>query len=106
MSQVAQITDLRNFFSKTQSGTRVPFKNLIDYLEGGHSLTEFPASFPRSLMKWLSNRWKMQKSNALTISPRRNPRRHRRDLMFHRAILILERRHLPHAVIKYSRSLP
>ena len=22
-------------------GTRVPFKNLIDYLEGGHSLGEF-----------------------------------------------------------------
>ena len=22
-------------------GTRVPFKNLIDYLEGGHSLEEF-----------------------------------------------------------------
>jgi uncharacterized protein (DUF433 family) len=22
-------------------GTRVPFKNLIDYLEGGHSLADF-----------------------------------------------------------------
>ena len=27
-------------------GTRVPFKNLIDYLEGGHSLCEFLAQFP------------------------------------------------------------
>ena len=28
------------------SGTRVPFKNLFDYLEGGHSLTEFLEQFP------------------------------------------------------------
>jgi uncharacterized protein (DUF433 family) len=27
-------------------GTRVPFKNLIDYLEGNHSLGEFVAQFP------------------------------------------------------------
>ncbi|MGB6946361.1 MAG: DUF433 domain-containing protein [Bryobacteraceae bacterium] len=27
-------------------GTRVPFKNLIDCLEGGHSLGEFLAHFP------------------------------------------------------------
>jgi uncharacterized protein (DUF433 family) len=27
-------------------GTRVPFQNLIDYLEGGHSLGEFLAQFP------------------------------------------------------------
>jgi uncharacterized protein (DUF433 family) len=27
-------------------GTRVPFKNLIDYIEGGHSLSEFLAQFP------------------------------------------------------------
>src|SRR5437588_1154911 len=27
-------------------GTRVPFKNLIDYLEGGHSLSEFLRQFP------------------------------------------------------------
>ena len=27
-------------------GTRVPFKNLIDYLEGGHPLSEFLAQFP------------------------------------------------------------
>jgi uncharacterized protein (DUF433 family) len=27
-------------------GTRVPFKNLIDYLEGGHSLSEFLLQFP------------------------------------------------------------
>ena len=27
-------------------GTRVPFKNLIDYLEGGHSLGEFLRRFP------------------------------------------------------------
>jgi uncharacterized protein (DUF433 family) len=27
-------------------GTRVPFKNLIDYLEGGHSLGEFLGEFP------------------------------------------------------------
>jgi uncharacterized protein (DUF433 family) len=27
-------------------GTRVPFKNLIDYLEGGHSLDEFLGQFP------------------------------------------------------------
>ena len=26
--------------------TRVPFKNLIDYLEGGHSLGEFLQQFP------------------------------------------------------------
>ena len=26
-------------------GTRVPFKNLIDYLEGGHSLGEFLRQF-------------------------------------------------------------
>ncbi len=27
-------------------GTRVPFKNLLDYLEGGHSLDEFLRQFP------------------------------------------------------------
>jgi uncharacterized protein (DUF433 family) len=27
-------------------GTRVPFQNLIDYIEGGHSLGEFPRQFP------------------------------------------------------------
>ena len=27
-------------------GTRVPFKNLMDYLAGGHSLGEFLAQFP------------------------------------------------------------
>ncbi|HWF08505.1 MAG TPA: DUF433 domain-containing protein [Bryobacteraceae bacterium] len=27
-------------------GTRVPFRNLIDYLEGGHSLGEFLRQFP------------------------------------------------------------
>lgn len=27
-------------------GTRVPFKNLIDYLEGGHALGEFLKQFP------------------------------------------------------------
>ena len=27
-------------------GTRVPFNNLIDYLEGGHSLGEFLQQFP------------------------------------------------------------
>ncbi|HZQ52568.1 MAG TPA: DUF433 domain-containing protein [Bryobacteraceae bacterium] len=27
-------------------GTRVPFQNLIDYLEGGHSLGEFLKQFP------------------------------------------------------------
>jgi uncharacterized protein (DUF433 family) len=27
-------------------GTRVPFRNLIDYLERGHSLDEFLAEFP------------------------------------------------------------
>ena len=27
-------------------GTRVPFKNLMDYLEGGHSLGEFLRQFP------------------------------------------------------------
>jgi uncharacterized protein (DUF433 family) len=27
-------------------GTRVPLKNLIDYLEGGHSIEEFLDDFP------------------------------------------------------------
>jgi len=27
-------------------GTRVPFKNLIDYLKGGHTLNDFLAQFP------------------------------------------------------------
>jgi uncharacterized protein (DUF433 family) len=27
-------------------GTRVPFRNLMDYLEGGHSLGEFLDQFP------------------------------------------------------------
>jgi uncharacterized protein (DUF433 family) len=27
-------------------GTRVPFKNLMDYLEGGHPLDEFLKQFP------------------------------------------------------------
>jgi len=27
-------------------GTRVPFKNLLDYLEGGHTLGEFLEDFP------------------------------------------------------------
>lgn len=28
------------------AGTRVPFKNLVDFLEGGHSLGEFLEQFP------------------------------------------------------------
>ena len=31
---------------RSQTSTRVPFKNLIDYLEGGHSLSEFLRQFP------------------------------------------------------------
>jgi uncharacterized protein (DUF433 family) len=27
-------------------GTRVPFRNLMDYLEGGHALSEFLDQFP------------------------------------------------------------
>ena len=27
-------------------GTRVPFKNLLDYIEGGHTLDEFLRQFP------------------------------------------------------------
>ncbi len=27
-------------------GTRVPFKNLLDYLEGGHTLDQFLEEFP------------------------------------------------------------
>jgi uncharacterized protein (DUF433 family) len=27
-------------------GTRVPFQNLIDYLEGGHPISEFLRQFP------------------------------------------------------------
>jgi len=27
-------------------GTRVPFKNLVDYLEGGHTLDDFLDQFP------------------------------------------------------------
>ncbi len=27
-------------------GTRVPFKNLIDYIEGGHTINEFLRQFP------------------------------------------------------------
>jgi len=27
-------------------GTRVPFRNLLDYLEGGHTLDEFLEQFP------------------------------------------------------------
>jgi len=27
-------------------GTRVPFKNLLDYLEGGHTLDQFLEDFP------------------------------------------------------------
>lgn len=30
----------------TFPGTRVPFRNLIDYLEGGHTLDEFLRQFP------------------------------------------------------------
>ena len=30
-------------------GTRVPFKNLIDYLEGGHSLGEFLPAVTREM---------------------------------------------------------
>lgn len=30
----------------TFRGTRVPFRNLIDYLEGGHTLDEFLRQFP------------------------------------------------------------
>jgi uncharacterized protein (DUF433 family) len=36
-------------------GTRVPFKNLIDYIEGGHSLDEFLRQFPtvtREMAVW------------------------------------------------------
>lgn len=28
------------------AGTRVPFRNLIDYVEGGYSLDEFLGQFP------------------------------------------------------------
>jgi uncharacterized protein (DUF433 family) len=37
-------------------GTRVPFKNLIDYLEGGRSLSEFLAQFPSVTHEMASRR--------------------------------------------------
>ncbi len=47
MAQPAIVID-REVMSGTPCfrGTRVPFKNLIDYLEGGHSLGEFLRQFP------------------------------------------------------------
>jgi hypothetical protein len=41
--------------------TRVPFKNLIDYLEGGTPWVSSCASFPRSRTKWPSRRWRKQR---------------------------------------------
>jgi len=46
-------------------GTRVPFKNLIDYLEGGHSLDEFLAQFPTA-----SRITKRTRSNGLDSKAR------------------------------------
>jgi uncharacterized protein (DUF433 family) len=39
-------------------GTRVPFRNLIDYLERNHSLEEFLDSFPSVSESKRSRRWK------------------------------------------------
>jgi uncharacterized protein (DUF433 family) len=47
MAELVIVTD-PEVMSRTPCfrGTRVPFKNLIDYLEGGHSLDEFLRHFP------------------------------------------------------------
>jgi uncharacterized protein (DUF433 family) len=39
-------------------GTRVPFRNLIDYLERSHSLDEFLDSFPTVSREQAVRRWK------------------------------------------------
>jgi uncharacterized protein (DUF433 family) len=40
-------------------GTRVPLRNLIDYLEGGYSLDEFSTTFRRCRE---SRRWRCSKT--------------------------------------------
>ena len=51
-------------------GTRVPFKNLLDYLEGGHTLVEFLEEFPSvTRERQPSPLWSMLKSWSL---PRRD----------------------------------
>src|SRR5579862_9116049 len=44
-------------------GTRVPFKNLLDYLEAGHPLDEFLDQFPSLAEKRPSRRWNTRKSS-------------------------------------------
>ncbi len=44
-------------------GTRVPFKNLIDYLEGGHPLDEFLRQFP-SVTREMAV-WPLRKQDSL-----------------------------------------
>jgi uncharacterized protein (DUF433 family) len=47
MSNAAIVSDLEVMNGTPRfQGTRVPFKNLIDYLESGHSLGEFLNQFP------------------------------------------------------------
>ena len=42
-------------------GTRVPFKNLIDYLEGGARQKTSCCNFPRSRVKWPFRHSRMQR---------------------------------------------
>ena len=47
MSQPVIVADPENMSgTPCFRGTRVPFKNLIDYLEGGHPLSDFLSQFP------------------------------------------------------------
>ena len=46
-------------------GTRVPFKNLLDYIETGETLDEFLEDFPPSHVRWRLKLWNGPKSCCL-----------------------------------------
>jgi uncharacterized protein (DUF433 family) len=57
-------------------GTRVPFQNLLDYLEGGETLDEFLEQFPGvSRESKPSPRWKKQRLLFLRASGNENSHR-------------------------------
>jgi len=54
-------------------GTRVPFKNLIDHLEGGHSLDEFLRQFPVVTREMAIQSVEEAKSIVVTAPPDDEP---------------------------------
>ncbi|HEX8598718.1 MAG TPA: DUF433 domain-containing protein [Chloroflexia bacterium] len=53
------------------AGTRVPIKNLFDYLEGGHDLQEFFEDFPSVGEEQVRGVLELAKDSLLALLPRK-----------------------------------